>query len=137
MEYLKVLLSIRPEFVEQIVKGKKLFEYRKRIFKKEVESVIIYCTKPIGKIVGEFTFDDILSDTPQSLWNRTRNGSGISEEYFMQYFSDRNMAYAIQIKEYRNYKKPVEPEKVFDHFVAPQSYRYIADDEWMELKAAL
>ncbi|CAH8773159.1 hypothetical protein [Paenibacillus dendritiformis] len=134
---MKVLLSIRPEFVEQIVNGKKLFEYRKRIFKKEVESVIIYCTKPVGMIVGEFTFDYIISDTPQALWDRTHNESGISKDFFMQYFSDRETGYAIQIKEYREYENPVQPEEVFGHFVAPQSYRYVADEEWKELQLVL
>lgn len=134
---MKVLLSIRPEFVEQIVNGKKLFEYRKRIFKKEVESVIIYCTKPVGMIVGEFTFDCILSDTPKALWDRTHNESGISKEFFMQYFSDTETGYAIQIKEYRKYKNPIHPEEVFENFVAPQSYRYIADEEWKELQLVL
>lgn len=77
VEFLKVLLSIKPEFVEQIARGKKMFEYRKQIFKKKVESVIIYCTKPVGKIIGEFTFDQILVDTPQALWKRTCDKSGI------------------------------------------------------------
>ena len=52
---MKVLLSIKPQFVEEIFAGKKRFEYRKAIFSKDVDSVVIYSTKPVGKIVGEFT----------------------------------------------------------------------------------
>ena len=38
---------------------KRTFEYRKNIFKKDISSVIIYSTKPVGKIVGEFSFKKI------------------------------------------------------------------------------
>lgn len=134
---MKVLLSIKPEFVEQIARGKKMFEYRKQIFKKKVESVIIYCTKPVGKIIGEFTFDQILVDTPQALWKRTCDKSGISEEHFMKYFSDRQMGYAIHIKEFWEYENPVEPEHVFEHFAAPQSFRYVGEKEWEELRSVI
>ena len=57
---MKVLLSIKPQFVEEIFSGKKRFEYRKSIFKRDnIKSVIIYCTMPVGKIVGEFEIEDI------------------------------------------------------------------------------
>ena len=51
---MKVLLSIKPEFVKEIFEGRKKFEYRKSIFTKDVTSVIVYSTKPEGMIVGEF-----------------------------------------------------------------------------------
>lgn len=127
MAYLKVLLSIKPEYVEQILNGNKRFEYRKRIFKKEVESVIIYCTMPIGKIVGEFTIETIIMDTPEAIWTQTQHYSGISEDFFRDYFSDREEAYAIKIREFREYETPIYPQDVFKDFVPPQSYRYIED----------
>jgi len=49
---MKILLSIKPEFVEEIFSGRKKFEYRKAIFtNKKVTSVIVYSTMPVGKIV--------------------------------------------------------------------------------------
>ena len=55
---MKILLSIKPEFVEEIFSGRKKFEYRKAIFtNKKVTSVIVYSTMPVGKIVGEFTIE--------------------------------------------------------------------------------
>ena len=54
---MRVLLSIKPEFVEKIFSGEKLYEYRKAMFKNvNVSSVVIYSTMPVGKIVGEFKF---------------------------------------------------------------------------------
>ncbi len=43
---MNVLLSIRPKYVEEIIKGNKRYEFRKSIFKKNVEEVWIYATSP-------------------------------------------------------------------------------------------
>ena len=52
---MNVLLSIRPKYVEEIIKGNKRYEFRKSIFKKNVEEVWIYATSPTKKIVGTFS----------------------------------------------------------------------------------
>ena len=57
---MKVLLSIKPEFVQEIFTGKKKYEYRKAIFTRSVDKVVVYSTKPVGMIVGEFTVENIL-----------------------------------------------------------------------------
>lgn len=57
---MKVLLSIKPEFVQEIFTGKKKYEYRKVIFTRSVDKVVVYSTKPVGMIVGEFTVENIL-----------------------------------------------------------------------------
>ena len=57
---MKVLLSIKPEFVHEIFAGNKKYEYRKAIFTKNVNQVVVYSTKPEGMIVGEFTVETII-----------------------------------------------------------------------------
>ena len=52
------------------------------MFKKEVESILVYSTKPVGKIVGELLIEEILIDRPESLWLATSNYSGISNNFF-------------------------------------------------------
>ena len=42
---MKVLLSIKPEFVQEIFTGKKKYEYRKAIFTRSVDKVVVYSTK--------------------------------------------------------------------------------------------
>ena len=69
---MKVLLSIKPEYVQQIFAGTKRFEYRRMIFKeKEVKTVVVYASSPVRKVVGEFTIGMIISKTPESLWLAT------------------------------------------------------------------
>lgn len=125
---MKVLLSIRPEYVEQIMNGNKRFEYRKRIFKKKVDSVIIYSTMPVGKIVGEFKIEKIINDSPEEIWNQTYQYSGVSEDFFRDYFSNYKEGFAIKIKEICKYKEPISPKDLFSNFVAPQSYMYVEDE---------
>ena len=57
---MNVLLSIRPKYVEEIIKGNKRYEFRKSIFKKNVDEVWIYATSPTKKIVGTFVIGKII-----------------------------------------------------------------------------
>lgn len=122
---MKVLLSIKPEFVQKIFFRSKKYEFRKVLFKKDVESVVIYSTMPVGRIVGEFTIKNILSDTPVNVWEQTKAYAGINYEYFSQYFWGRQLAHAIEIGELIKYEVEIDPFRDFPDFVAPQSFRYI------------
>ncbi|MCT7535894.1 ASCH domain-containing protein [Aliarcobacter cryaerophilus] len=123
---MKVLLSIKPQFVEEIFNGNKKFEYRKNIFKRKgITSVVIYSTMPVGKIVGEFDIGDILIDTPKLLWEKTKNYSGTTEDFYDNYFMDRTKGYAIKIESLKKYKEPICPYKKFEKFTAPQSFKYL------------
>lgn len=121
---MKALLSIKPEFVEQIFKGVKKFEYRKALFKNKVSHVVVYSTMPVGKIVGEFEIEDIIQDKPSKLWSQTQQHSGISHNFFKDYFKGRSRAFAIKIKNPTRYKTPIDPYKAYDNFTAPQSFLY-------------
>ncbi len=123
---MKVLLSIKPEFVEKIFSGEKLFEYRKAIFKRpEVKSVVIYSTMPEGLIVGEFEIGEILAKHPDDLWEQTKEVSGINKRFFDEYFEGRDVAYAIEIKRLTKYSIPINPYETEMAFSAPQSFKYI------------
>ncbi len=121
------LLSIKPEFVEKIFSGEKSYEYRKVIFKKDVKKVVIYCTQPVGMIVGEFNIEDIIEDCPETIWEKTKQHSGVKEFFFKQYFKNRNKGYAIKIGSKNKYEIPINPYKLFDSFTAPQSFLYLSN----------
>lgn len=122
---MKALLSIKPEFVEKIFSGEKQVEFRKSCFKEDVQTVVVYATMPVGKIVGEFEIETILSDSPQKLWEQTKTVAGISLAFFNEYFSGRDVAYAIKIKQVRRYKKALNPYLEEPDFTPPQSFRYL------------
>ncbi|MTK06519.1 MAG: ASCH domain-containing protein [Hungatella sp.] len=126
---MKALLSIKPVFVEEIMAGNKRFEYRKRIFKQDVDSVVIYASMPVGKIVGEFKIGEIINKSPKDVWQETKDYSGISYRFFQSYFKGKKEAYAIQIKEFVPYDIPIDPYKDDINFVPPQSYKYIYEND--------
>ncbi len=123
---MKVLLSIKPEFVNEIFGGSKKYEYRKIIFKNQnISSVVVYATMPVGKVVGEFDIGSIIEASPEVLWNKTKKHSGISYEFFSDYFSKKAKGYAIQIENARLFPEPMSIND-FDQSikVAPQSFCY-------------
>ena len=124
---MKVLLSIRPEFVKEIVNGNKKYEYRKLIFKRDdISTVVVYATKPYGKVVGEFEIDNIISDSPSALWEKTKKYSGTSKRIYNEYFQGRDQAFAIKIKSCKMFEEPLTLQEFDKNIkVAPQSFCYI------------
>ncbi len=122
---MKVLLSIKPEYANKLFSGEKKYEYRKAIFREEVDTIVVYATKPEGLILGELVIEDIIVDDLDALWERTQDASGISENFFRKYFSGCNRGYAIKVAEARRYPNPIDPYRELDTFIPPQSFRYM------------
>lgn len=122
---MKVLLSIKPEYAFKIFDGTKKFEFRKVIFKKpNIKTVVVYASSPVQKVIGEFEIDDILSFNPDEIWKMTKKFSGISEDFFYEYFANREIAHAIKIKNIKKYSEPLSIKDDFN-LVPPQSYVYL------------
>ena len=120
----KILLSINPEHVENIMQGKKLYEFRKIECKEKVDKIIIYSTYPIMKIVGEADVEDVIVNKPESVWEETSDFAGISKEFFDHYYENKNKAFAFKLSHVKQYKKPKELS-YFGIKTAPQSIVYI------------
>ena len=89
-----VLLSIKPEFAEKIFDGTKKYEFRKSIFKNaDVKTVIVYASSPVQRVIGEFTIDRILNDDLSTIWNETERYAGITHDFYMSYFANKEKAY--------------------------------------------
>ena len=122
---MKVILSIKPQFVEKIFNGSKIFEFRRSIFKnKEVKKILVYASAPISKVVGEFEIEEVLHMEISSLWKHTSKLSGITEKYFRDYFQGKEFGYAIKVKKIKAYKENLGIEETFG-VKAPQSFAYV------------
>lgn len=120
----KLLMSINPEHVENILTGKKKFEFRKTKCKEPISSIVIYSTAPVMKVVAEVEVEDIIEDTPQTVWKKTSKAAGIDKKFFDKYYLGRTTAVAYVLGCVTQFDAP---RKLTDYGVktAPQSYAYI------------
>ncbi len=122
---MKVVLSIKPEFAFKIFNGSKKFEFRKAIFKnKDVTSIIVYASSPVQKVIGEFEIGKILKKDLDTLWALTKDHAGITEDFFYEYFAEKEVGFAIQIKNKKKYKEPKSLKEDFN-LHPPQSFAYV------------
>ena len=122
---MKALLSIKPEFAEQIFAGTKRYEFRRVVFKREdVEGVLVYASSPVQRVIGEFHIEEIIADDLESVWQRTQKYAGISRDYFMSYFGGRDRAYAIKVSSPKLFQR--KRRLSYYHVeTAPQSFVYV------------
>ena len=122
---MKVILSIRPEYVQKIFGGTKKFEFRRSIFKnKRVTSVIVYASAPVQRVVGEFGIGKIVCDSPESLWKMAKSVAGISHDQLMAYFDGKRRGYAIEIINPVRYEISKDLRRDFG-CRPPQSFVYV------------
>jgi predicted transcriptional regulator len=121
---MKVVLSIKPQFANKIFDGTKKFEFRKAIFKNQnVTSVLVYASSPVQKVIGEFEIGEIFNFDLKTLWDKTKEYSGITEDYFYEYFENREQGFAIQIKNQIRFTKPKCLREDYN-LAPPQSFAY-------------
>ena len=84
-------------------------------------------SSPIGKVVGEFEVETVLSMEPRKLWAATENGSGISRAYFNRYFDGRPVGYALKVRNPKRYLQPLDLASDFGFSHPPQSFRYVSE----------
>lgn len=121
------LLSIKPEFAEKILSGKKQYEFRRTSFKstEDIDFVYLYSSAPIMKIVGGFSTVRVVEADPEQLWDLFSDEAGIDRDRFMAYFNDVQTGYAIQVNDTYRFKEPIDPNEVFNDFSAPMSFMYL------------
>ena len=125
---MKVLMSIRTEYTNKILDKIKLYELRKKPFNENVDTVIIYSSGKVKKVVGEFKIDEIIKDSPDNIWNLGEEVLGINKKSFYEYFKNSEFAYAIKIKDVIKYDTPKDLSD-FGIKKAPQSFCYIKEDD--------
>jgi len=123
---MNALLSIKPTYVEAIIRGDKRYEFRKSIFKnKNIEKIFIYSTAPVKKIVGSFGIGRIIEDHPKRLWNQLHRFSGLDDTEFFSYFRGVERGFAIEIDSVEEFESPIDPRDLLPTFVPPQSFYYL------------
>ena len=125
---MNVLLSIKPQYVKEIIAGRKKYEFRKSIYKtKNVKKIYIYSSSPEQRIVAMFTPSEVIEDSPVNLWRKYKNNAGISKDDFFNYFENKASGFAISIDFLQIFPDPINPKDIISEFTPPQSFQYIKD----------
>lgn len=136
-----VVLSIKPNYADQILSGRKTVELRRR-FSGSVPKgalALIYSTTPTKALTGAALIDDVQRLPISELWRRHEIGACVPRSYFDRYFGGLDEGYAIVLNDPRPLKRPLELEnlRVLCGFHPPQSYQYASPrmsglfhDEW-------
>ena len=121
-----ILMSIKPEYVDKIFSGEKKYEYRKRLCKKKIDTIIVYSSSPIQKVVGELKVKQVLYDRKSIIWDKTNRYGGIVKAKYDKYYENCDYAIAYEIEKAIIYDKQKDL-KDFKVKMAPQSYVYISN----------
>lgn len=120
----QMLLSIKPQYIREIITEKKKFEYRKFRCRDDIDTIIIYATAPIKKVIGEARLIDIIESDVESVWNKTKDFSGIPREDYDTYYKKRKKVIAYQLGDITLYDKPKSLEDLGLDYT-PQSFAYL------------
>jgi predicted transcriptional regulator len=119
-----MLLSINPEHVENILSGKKQYEFRKVRCKSDVDKIIIYSTAPQKMVVAEAEIEEIIEDEIIEVWRQTKALAGISYDFFRAYYKGKKKAVAYKLVNVEVYEEP-RSLSYYGITFPPQSFVYL------------
>ena len=125
-----VLLSIRPHYVDLILRGQKTVELRRTNLRTGAGTpVLLYATHPVRAIVGMFALKAVIRDAPATLWRKVGPQSAVSRRVFDAYFDGAALAVGLVVGRTWTFPSPIPLELLRAHwpgFQPPQSFRYAA-----------
>ena len=134
-----LLLSLKPRYADLVFGGQKTVELRRRSLKRmEGRDVFVYATTPVRTLQGRFKVGKVWDGTPEQIWEIASQGAGVEKSDFDAYFAGRDVAYALEIVDAREFEQPltlVTLKRMIRDFVVPQSWRYVKPDEHQTLRS--
>ena len=106
-----ILLPIKPQYVKEILEGRKRYEFRKNKPKRPVTRIVIYASWPQQLVVGEAIIDEILEGSSDEIWNITKEFARIPKQFFSSYYAGRSKAVAYRLSEIIVYNTTVTTRK--------------------------
>ena len=124
-----LVISIKPEYMELILSGNKSVELRKckPSFPKEDILVALYCTAPVKAVVGFCFLQDLVEDSPSSLWNRFSKFVGIDQRTYLEYYKNNDKAIGLFLENILTLEQELTLDKIREEvpsFTPPQTYKY-------------
>jgi predicted transcriptional regulator len=112
-----------------------LVEFRRSRIASDVSTVIVYATKPVGRIIGWFEVEEVVEGTPLALWRRFSSAGAIDRSSYLTYFREADRAFGIKVRRAKRFRTPRTLEQLHPGLRAPQSFQYVSASALSELIA--
>lgn len=127
-----VVLSIRPQYSEKILQGRKTVELRRRFPVSAPGGTVayIYSTSPVRAMVGVAEIKEVLKLPVEQIWTEFEDTAFIARADFDTYFSGVDFGFALMFEDVKSFSRPLPLEELRERFgfEAPQSYLYASRD---------
>lgn len=124
-----ILMTIKPQYVEKIITGKKQIEVRRSNLNMEKGDVIfIYSSKPESSVVSCAKVNLVERLEKDKLWSKYNAKLGISLKEYDIYLKAKTVATAIHLADFEALKSPLSLQtlhRLLPGFRIPQSYFYL------------
>jgi predicted transcriptional regulator len=126
-----LFISIKEEYVKQILDGKKHIELRKsRPSVRSGDHIIIYCTSPVKAIVGTALVKEVISHSPSQMWRLHSKKLGIRRKDYLTYYNNTDKAIGIVLSDVQRLCSTIclsIIRKQLPMFSPPQTYKYFSN----------
>lgn len=127
-----VVLSIRPQYSEKIMQGRKTVELRRRfpVSAPGGTMAYIYSTSPVRAMVGIAEIKDVLKLPVQQIWSEFEDTAFIQRSDFDSYFNGLEFGFALLFEEVKPFSRPIPLTELREKFgfEPPQSFLYASRD---------
>lgn len=126
-----VLLSVHPKYAEMIVSGKKRVEFRRVWASEDVDTLVIYATSPVKRILGIARVKRIHIGSPSHMWKIAKKlNGGVTRDQLFKYLNGKASAIGIELEGIVRLPERAKPISLFGkNFKPPQSFRYLKEKE--------
>lgn len=129
-----LLMSIKPVYAQKIKTKEKSIELRCSAPKvSSGDILVIYESSPVQRVTAYCEIDSIISMPPAILWEVVKERAGIDLGAFDNYFSGKKEGVGICLKDVNILSYPQPLSVISKDFCAPQSYRYISEEQFLRL----
>ncbi len=122
-----LLMSLKPEFAELILQGRKTVELRRKFSKKyEGATIVFYITQPVQQFMFTATITQVDHSQKKYLWSMYKQECGITQAGFEHYFSGADYGYAILLSNVKLIPNQLDLEhakNIYPQLRPPQSFQ--------------
>jgi len=139
----EILISVRSEYVNKMLSGKKTVELRRRqVHVTPGTRMWIYSKAPQASILARATVDSVVIASPASIWRKYRTRLGVTYQEFRAYFGSLELGCAILLKNISKLRSEVTLaafRRKINSFHPPQFYLKLSstDHRLVFLKAII